>query len=83
MKIVTELMFLGAETKVSKAGSSYLIAKFVERETTAVFEFFVSAESLELVTKLASTNPFSDVKCKLAIVSSQGKATVRLEGVEI
>ena len=82
MNIVTELMFLGAETKVSKAGSSYLIAKFVERETTTVFEFFVSAESLGLVTKLASTTPFTDIKCRLAIYSSQGKPAVKLEGVE-
>lgn len=83
MKITTELMYLGYESKISqKTGNSYLMVKFVERDSKAVFEFYVKAEQLDLITSLGKCQEFTDVKCKLNIVSNQGKADVRLEGVQ-
>lgn len=83
MKVVTEMMYLGYETKVSnKTGASYLLAKLMEVETSSIYEFYVKADKLTLITELGKAKPFTPLKVKLNIFSFSNKAQVDLEGVE-
>lgn len=83
MKVVTEMMYLGYETKVStKSGNSYLLAKFMETETSNIFEFYVKAEKLQLITDLGQSKPFTPKKVILNIFAYNNKAQVDLEGIE-
>ena len=84
MKVVAEMMYLGYETKVSnKTGNSYLLAKFMETDTSSIFEFYVKADKLTLITELGKAKPFTPKKLILNIFSFNNKANVDLEGVEI
>lgn len=75
-------MYLGIETKVSqKSGKSYLLAKFMEKETAGIFEFYVPAERLALVTDLGKAQPFTEIGVKIVITSYNNKAQVDLEGI--
>lgn len=83
MRVITEMMYLGFESKVStKSGASYLLAKFMETETSSIFEFYVKAEKVTLITELGKAQPFTPKKVKLSISSYQNKAMVDLEGFE-
>jgi hypothetical protein len=83
MRVVTEMMYLGFESRVStKSGASYLLAKFMETETSSIFEFYVKAEKVELITGLGKAQPFTPKKVSLAITSFQNKAMVDLVGIE-
>lgn len=82
MIFTTKMMYLGFETRTSKkSGSSYLLGKFMERETSAIFEFYIPADKLQLVTDLGQLKPFSEVGVRLVMSSYNGKADINLEGV--
>lgn len=83
MKVIAKMMYLGFETKVSKKGSSYLMVKFMEQETTSIFEFYVPSDKLNLVTCIGQLKPVTNVKTTLNISSYSSKAQVDLEGVEV
>lgn len=83
MKVVSKLMYLGYETRSSKkSGNSYLLAKFMEQETSSIFEFYIPADKLTLITDLGKIKPFTEVKTTLGISSFNNKANVDLEGVQ-
>lgn len=82
MEFITKMVYLGYEPKTSKkSGSSYLMGKFMEVETSAVFEFYIPSDRLKLVTDLGTLQRFSEVKVKLSVSSYQGKPQVDIEGV--
>jgi hypothetical protein len=83
MKVLSKLMYLGFETKESKkSGNTYLLAKFMEQETAAIFEFYVPSDRLQLVTAIGQSKPFSELKINLEITSFNGKPDVNLVGIE-
>lgn len=82
MLIQTKLMYLGLETKTSKkSGSSYLLVKLMEKETASIYEFYVPADRLALVTDVGQLQPFTEVKVGLKISSFNNKPQVDLDGV--
>lgn len=76
-------MYLGFTTNTSKkSGASYLLVKMMDKTTSAIFEFYVPADKLQLVTSVGQTPQFSEVNVKLKISSFNNKAQVDLEEVK-
>lgn len=82
MLVTTKMMYLGIEPKTSnKTGKSYLMAKFMERETSAVYEFYVPSDKLKLVTDMGQLSQFTEVGVKLEISSYKGEPRIDLHSV--
>lgn len=83
MKFNTKMMYLGLETKSStKTGKSYLLAKFMDIDTNSIYEFYVPADKLVLVTDLGKLKQFTEVPVLLQVSSYNNKAQIDLEGVK-
>lgn len=78
----TAMNYLGFETKTSnKSGNQYLLVKFMDMATSAVFEFYVPADRLAVVTAVGKLKAFQEVIVGLKISSFNGKPQVDLEKV--
>jgi hypothetical protein len=83
MNFTTKMVFLGVEAKTSKkSGKGYLMGKFMDPVTSSIFEFYISGESLALVTELGQLKQFSLVGVKLEMTSYQGNIRVDIVGVQ-
>jgi hypothetical protein len=83
MIFTTKMIYLGVEPKVSKkTGKSYLMGKFMEAETSSIFEFYIPADRLELITEMGKKQQFSPVGVKLEMSSYQGNIQVDIVGVQ-
>jgi len=82
MNFTTKMRYLGIEPKTSKGtGKAYLLAKFMECESSAIYEFYVPADKLQLVTDLGQLQQFTEIGVKLEMSSYNGKAQIDLFGV--
>lgn len=73
------MVFLGAVTKIGKtSGKPYTVAKFLDKETTDVYDFFVREECLAVVKE---QEEYSVVTVMLDIVSSKGDVKVNFVGI--
>jgi hypothetical protein len=81
MKVVQNMMYLGYESRVSnKTGKSYLLVKTMENNQ--IFEWYVPADKLNLVTSVGQQQPFTEIKCGFEVSSRNMKAELNLEHVE-
>lgn len=78
--IILNMVYLGFDPKTSKKGTSYLIAKFMMGAD--VFEFYVSAEKMTVVTTIGQLQQFSECKLHLKLRSFNNKAELELDKVE-
>lgn len=82
MIVKTKMNYLGFETKTSnKSGNSYLLVKFMEMSTSAVFEFYVPGDRIAITTAVGQLQPFQEEVVRLKISSFNGKPQVDLEGI--
>lgn len=80
----TKMVYLGVEPKVSKKSQkSYLMGKFMEAETSSIYEFYIPSDRLELITNLGKVPQFSPVGVKLEMSSYQGNVQVDIVGVQV
>lgn len=83
MNVVFTMMYLGFETKESKkSGNRYLLVKTMDTETSAIFEWYVSGDRMEVTTTIGGLKPFSPVKVGMKISSFNNKAQVDLENIQ-
>lgn len=82
MIINTPFNYLGFESRTSnKSGNQYLLVKFMEMSTSAVFEFYVPSDRLAVVTAVGKLKPFQEVMVGLKLSSFNGKPQIDLEKV--
>lgn len=75
-------MYLGYSVGTSKkSGNSYILAKMMEQESSALYEFYVPSDKLQLVTDLGQLPQFTQVTVKLKMSSFNNKPQIDLDGV--
>jgi hypothetical protein len=82
MHLNTKMIYLGFEPKVSKKGTSYLLGKFMDIESSSIYEFYIPSDKLQLVTDLGQLQQFAEVGVKLVVTSYNGKADINLDAVQ-
>ncbi len=83
MVINTKLIYLGMEPKESKkTGKQYMMGKFMEAETSMIFEFYIPSDKLMIITELGKANQFTPMGVKLELTTYQGNIQVDLAGVQ-
>jgi hypothetical protein len=83
MLFTTKMVYLGVEPKTSKkTQKAYLMGKFMEIETSTIFEFYIPSDRIQLVTDLGGLSQFTPVGVKLEMTSYQGNVQVDLVGVQ-
>jgi hypothetical protein len=76
------MLFLGKESRTSgKTGNAYFIAKFLNKSTGEIFEFYVKGDNAEVVTMISAVEVAQDCDVALKLVSNRGKAELNLAGV--
>jgi hypothetical protein len=82
MKFKTKMMYLGFKTAQSKkSGNSYLLVNMMDTETSGIYEFYVPADRLQLVTDIGQLQQFTPVNVMLGMSSFNNKPQIDLEGV--
>ena len=80
MKKKKKMRYLGFESKVSnKTGKSYITAQM--KEGNSLFEFYVPADKIALITSIGKSEEYSEVIATIGITSYKGDARVDLEAV--
>lgn len=83
MKVKGQMIYLGTEYKVSgKTGNEYMLVKFMNHETSEIFEFYVSGEKVAIKGELSKMQALTPATVMLSISSFQGKPQVDLDGVK-
>lgn len=80
----TKMVYLGVQPKESKkSGKQYLMGKFMEVETSMIFEFYIPSDRLALITDLGKVQQFAPVGVKLEMTTYNGNIQVDLVGVQV
>lgn len=83
MKFTVQMMYLGAVTQESKkSGKSYMLAKFMNAETSNIFEFYVSGDKLKLIQEIVGLKPFAPTGVTCELISFNNKPDVSIVSVE-
>lgn len=84
MIFTAKMVYLGVEPKTSKkTQKSYLMGKFMEVESSTIYEFYIPSDRLQLITDLGKVNQFTPVGVKLEMSSYQGNVQVDIVGVQV
>jgi hypothetical protein len=82
MKFKVKMMYLGFKHGQSKkTGNSYLLVNLMDASTGSIYEMYVPADRLQLVTDIGMLKQFTEVEVMLGMSSFNNKPQIDLEGV--
>lgn len=83
MKFTVQMMYLGAVTQESKkTQKQYMLGKFMNVETQAIFEFYIAGDKLALIQEIVKLKPFVPAGVTCELTSFNNKPDVTLVKVE-